>query len=166
MRIKNIPFLVKATALQVLFLILYYLYDFFSNNLIRLISGIDEIVYQHMKIGFFAYVTLVIIEYLINRKNKNSTKNSFTQALFSFLLSPGDDGDISIGSYGFRAIPDYFDGDHFCKYCTAADIPFCIYHREACRRRSTFIGIQDRCHSLILCIIVSIYYFHNLTSLV
>lgn len=88
MRIKNIPILVKAIILQVLFLILHYLYDWFPNNLIRLVSGTDESVYQHMKIGFFAYISLVIIEYLIIRKKINSTKNFIYSRFFTATYYP------------------------------------------------------------------------------
>lgn len=88
MRIKSIPILVKAIFLQVLFLILHYLYDWFPNNFVSLISGTDESVYQHMKIGFFALISLVVIEYLVIRKSINSTKNFIYSRLYTASYYP------------------------------------------------------------------------------
>lgn len=88
MRIKKIPILVKVILLQVLFLVLHYLYDWFPNDLVSMISGINESVYQHMKIGFFAYIMLVVIEYLIIWKNINSINKFIYSRLFTASYYP------------------------------------------------------------------------------
>jgi hypothetical protein len=49
------------------FLILHYAYDFFPILPFRLFSGIDESFFQHAKIGFFAYLVVDLVEYLLRR---------------------------------------------------------------------------------------------------
>jgi hypothetical protein len=80
---RKIPLAIKIVIYQLLFLLLHYLYDWFPNNLTTIFSGINESVYQHMKIGFFAYLLFAIIEFLIIRK----AINSFDQHVFSRLFS-------------------------------------------------------------------------------
>jgi hypothetical protein len=58
----------KALYVQIAFLVLHYLYDFFPNALTRVISGTSEAVFQHMKIAFFSYLLVSLIEYLVERK--------------------------------------------------------------------------------------------------
>jgi hypothetical protein len=53
-----------------------------------MISGTDESVYQHMKIGFFAYITLVLVEYLIIRKNIISNNQFIFSRLFTASFYP------------------------------------------------------------------------------
>ncbi len=88
MTVRKVPILVKVFLIQGLFLILHYLYDWFPNDFVSLISGTDESVYQHMKIGFFAYIMLVIIEYLIIRKNINPINNYIYSRLFTASYYP------------------------------------------------------------------------------
>ena len=59
--------LLKALILQVTFLILHYVYDFFPNSLTRIISGTSEAVFQHMKIGFFSIALVNLVEFTIRR---------------------------------------------------------------------------------------------------
>jgi hypothetical protein len=60
--------LLKALIVQVVFLLLHYSYDWFPNTFTRIISGTDESVFQHMKIGFFSYGLVSLVEFLIFRK--------------------------------------------------------------------------------------------------
>lgn len=88
MRTKGIPILVKIILLQLLFLVLHFLYDWFPTNFVSMNSGTDESVYQHMKIGFFAYITLVLVEYLIIRKNIISNNKFIFSRLFTASFYP------------------------------------------------------------------------------
>ncbi|MEN8242917.1 MAG: hypothetical protein ABFS17_13430 [Chloroflexota bacterium] len=60
--------LLKALYLQITFLILHYAYDFFPNPVTEIFSGVSEAVYQHMKIAFYSYALVSLIEFLIKRK--------------------------------------------------------------------------------------------------
>jgi hypothetical protein len=59
--------LLKGLILQVAFLILHYVYDFFPNGFTRIISGTSESVFQHMKIGFFSIALVNLVEFIRNR---------------------------------------------------------------------------------------------------
>ena len=66
------------------FSILHFLYtEISANPFFQAIAGTDESVFQHLKIGFFAYLFTIGFDYLIVRK-KIETKDSF---VFSRLLS-------------------------------------------------------------------------------
>ncbi len=45
------------------FLVLHFLYDFFPNPVIGIFSGTSESVFQHLKIGFFSYLTAGLFEH-------------------------------------------------------------------------------------------------------
>lgn len=60
--------LLKALYVQLCFLVLHYLYRFIPNPVTEIFSGVNESVFQHMKIGFFSYGLVSLIEYFLNRK--------------------------------------------------------------------------------------------------
>ena len=60
--------LIKALIVQITFLILHFSYDWFPNTLTRIISGTSEAVFQHMKIAFFSYGLVSLVEFWIFRK--------------------------------------------------------------------------------------------------
>ena len=66
------------------FMVLHYAYDFLPILPFQLLSGVDESVFQHMKICFYAYLLVSAIEYAIRRKKLDISVESFT---FSRLLA-------------------------------------------------------------------------------
>ncbi|NVM44919.1 MAG: hypothetical protein HWN79_08375 [Candidatus Lokiarchaeota archaeon] len=71
-----------------IFIILHYTYDWFPNIVFQIISGIDESVFQHMKIGFYSYIILMIIELLVFKKKiADNTKFIFSR-FFSAIFYP------------------------------------------------------------------------------
>jgi hypothetical protein len=88
MKIKKFSIAAQVILLHIFFLLLHYLYDWFPNAFTQIISGIDESVYQHMKIGFFSVILLVIIEYLITRPHIQDHKTWFTARLFTCSFLP------------------------------------------------------------------------------
>lgn len=85
---QKIPLLIKVILLHVIFILLHYLYDWFPHPLTSLFSGINESVYQHMKIGFFAYLLLVIVEYFWMRKEIHALDQHVYARIFSAVLLP------------------------------------------------------------------------------
>ena len=85
---KRIPLLLRILIIQILFLILHYLYDWFPSSFTSIFSGIDESVYQHMKIGFFAFTIFIIIEFFITRKNINNYEQHIFSRLFAATYFP------------------------------------------------------------------------------
>jgi hypothetical protein len=67
-----------------------------------LISGTSEAVFQHLKIAFFAYILLNIIEYLIYKKSIEQKQRYLFSRLFSTLILP-----LAIGIFFFTA-PAYY----------------------------------------------------------
>ena len=84
---KNYIF-VRSGLYLVIFLLLHYLFKWFPNVVISLFSAIDESVFQHMKIAFYAYVILTLIEFLILRNKIADTKKFIYSHLFSAVIIP------------------------------------------------------------------------------
>lgn len=85
---KKIPLLVKIILIHLIFMLFHYLYDWYPNDFIAIISGINESVYQHMKIGFFAYLSFVLIEFLLTRKHISIFSSYAYSRLFSATYLP------------------------------------------------------------------------------
>ncbi|MHA1952983.1 MAG: DUF6512 family protein [Candidatus Heimdallarchaeaceae archaeon] len=78
----------KSFIFMVLFAILHYLYYLSPNPFFQIISGIDESVFQHLKMGFIAYLLLIGIDYLIIRKRVEFKQSFLFSRLISSLLVP------------------------------------------------------------------------------
>ncbi|MBN1801579.1 MAG: hypothetical protein JW891_08750 [Candidatus Lokiarchaeota archaeon] len=77
---------IKALVYLVIFSFLHFAYDISQENIVvGIFSGTDESVFQHMKIGFYSYLILTVIEYLIFMKQIN--KGGMDKFLYSRLLS-------------------------------------------------------------------------------
>ncbi len=87
---SNKDLFLKCFGFWGLFLILHYAYDFFPTPLVKLISGTDESFFQHLKISFFTYLMVNVIEYLVRRKNiePGAFENFWYARLFSTLILP------------------------------------------------------------------------------
>ncbi|MBY9008359.1 MAG: hypothetical protein KGD74_00675 [Candidatus Lokiarchaeota archaeon] len=79
---------VRSLLFLAIFIGLHYAYKFFPIVIFQIFSGIYESVFQHMKIGFYAYIILTVIEFFIFKKKiTNNTKFLFSRA-FSMILYP------------------------------------------------------------------------------
>jgi len=58
----------KSLAVQGVFVILHFAYDWFPNPIVGLFSGTSEAVFQHMKIGFYSYGLVSVVEGWLARK--------------------------------------------------------------------------------------------------
>jgi hypothetical protein len=88
MKTIRIAMVKKVILLQVLFLLLHYLYNWFPNNVTAIISATDESIYQHMKVAFFSYIIVSLIEFAICHKRIESRARFFhTRALTAVLFS-------------------------------------------------------------------------------
>lgn len=91
MKTARMSMLAKVIVLQVLFLLLHYLYEWFPNGVTAVISGTNESVYQHMKVAFFAYIIASLIEYAwvykrVESRSKFFHVRAFTAVIFSLLV--------------------------------------------------------------------------------
>jgi len=71
-----------------IFILMHYTYKFFPNVVIQIFSAIDESVFQHMKIGFYSYLILSVIEFLIFKKKIADTTKFLFSRVFSMVLYP------------------------------------------------------------------------------
>ena len=85
---SKIPIIVKIIILHVVFLLLHYLYDWFPNSFTAIISGVNESVYQHMKIGFFSYIIFALIEFIYIKKYISLSTQYIYSRLFSSTYFP------------------------------------------------------------------------------
>jgi len=80
--------LIKLLGFWASFLILHYSYDFLPILPIKIISGINESFFQHIKVGFFAYLIVNLVEYLIRRKEIEDKEGFIFTRLFSTTILP------------------------------------------------------------------------------
>lgn len=80
--------LIRSAIFLGLFLMLHYFYDFFPNIITELFSGTDESLYQHLKIGFYAYLILFLLELIMFRKQVENLDSFIFSRLLSTVLIP------------------------------------------------------------------------------
>ena len=80
--------LLKSLIFLVIFAILHYLYTLSPNPFFQAISGKDESVFQHLKMGFFAYLFLIGIDYLLSRKRIDKSSSFIFSRLLATILIP------------------------------------------------------------------------------
>ncbi len=79
--------LLKSLIFTGFFAILHYLYYLNPNPFFQAISGRDESVFQHLKMGFFGYLLLIGVDFLIKRKKiENRSSFTFSRLLTSLLV--------------------------------------------------------------------------------
>src|SRR6056297_2439307 len=57
----------RAGIFFIVFLLLHFLYDFLPSPFIGIFSGTSEAVFQHLKMGFYAYLAAGLLESLLIR---------------------------------------------------------------------------------------------------
>ena len=70
------------------FLLLHYLYEWFPNVFFQIFSGTEESVWQHMKVGFYAYLILIALEFVIYRKKIPDATKFWWSRLIGALILP------------------------------------------------------------------------------
>jgi hypothetical protein len=73
----------RSLLFLAIFIGMHYLFKFFPNVITQVFSGINESVFQHMKVGFYSYLIISAIEFFVF-KNKIADKTKF---LFSRVVS-------------------------------------------------------------------------------
>ena len=69
-------------------MILHYAYDFLPILPIKLVSGINESFFQHIKVASFAYIFVNMVEYLTRRKGLENRESFILTRLFSTTILP------------------------------------------------------------------------------
>ena len=59
---KRFPLVAKVILFQITFLLIHYIYDWFPGPVTFLIGANSESVFQHMKVVFFSYILLTVLE--------------------------------------------------------------------------------------------------------
>ncbi|MHA1672423.1 MAG: DUF6512 family protein [Promethearchaeota archaeon] len=84
--------LIRCIAFLQLFLILHYAYDFapvgILKNILGIFSGTQESIFQHMKIAFYAYIILFLIESSVFRNQIQDRTQYFYSNLIATIVLP------------------------------------------------------------------------------
>lgn len=88
MKKNRFPLAIKVLVFYVSFMLLHYLYDWFPSTFTMIFSGINESVYQHMKIAFFVSIFTSTIEYLTIKKAIQSRSRFFISRIFTTTYLP------------------------------------------------------------------------------
>lgn len=78
----------KSILYLILFSILHFAYELTHLDFLKPISGVNESVYQHLKMAFFAYFFVSIIEYLITKKKLAKIDSFWYSRLLSTNIIP------------------------------------------------------------------------------
>lgn len=76
---------IKSILYLVLFSLLHFGYDWTQWGFLKPFCGINESVFQHLKMAFWAYLITSVIEYILIKKK---TKNFWFPRLFSAIIIP------------------------------------------------------------------------------
>ena len=78
----------KSLIFLVIFSILHVGYEITSWHFLKPICGIDESLFQHLKIAFWAYFITTLIEYLIVKRSHKARKNFWFPRILSTTIVP------------------------------------------------------------------------------
>ncbi len=85
---SRFPIVIRIILFQLIFLGLHFLYDWAPSGLTAVFSGINESVFQHLKVGFFACILTTLVEYLWLRSSLAAPKRFLTARLFTCVFLP------------------------------------------------------------------------------
>jgi len=85
---KTMRVYVKVIIYLAIFSILHFGYDLTHWNFLVPICGIDESVFQHLKMAFWAYLFTSIIEYFLSRKRFGKRESFWYTRLLSTVILP------------------------------------------------------------------------------
>ena len=77
----------KSLIIQIIFLLLHYTYDFFPGKLSAIFSGVNESMFQHMKIAFFSISMASILERVYTKDKQDLSQFIFLR-IFSAVIYP------------------------------------------------------------------------------
>ncbi|QEE14422.1 hypothetical protein DSAG12_00235 [Promethearchaeum syntrophicum] len=76
---------IRSFIFLCIFELLHYSFELFPNIIVQIFSGINESNFQHWKIGYYSYLILTLVEFLIfHKKIADENKEKF---IYSHLLS-------------------------------------------------------------------------------
>jgi hypothetical protein len=78
----------KSLIFLFVFSILHFGYEWLGWKILIPFCGIDESVFQHLKMGFWAYIFVSFIEYLILRNRVKKASNFWFSRFFSAIILP------------------------------------------------------------------------------
>jgi hypothetical protein len=78
----------KVLAVWVLFLLLHFSFDTFPNTLFRIIGEEGETTFFHMKMLFFAYVFVTVVEFLVRRAKIGSIQSFVFSRMLIAVVYP------------------------------------------------------------------------------
>ncbi len=85
---KKLGFLfLRGLIFLAFYALLHFLYELLPNPFFQAFAGTNESVFQHLKIGFFAYLLFIGVDYLIYMKKiENKSSYIFSRLLGAILI--------------------------------------------------------------------------------
>jgi len=78
----------KVVAIWALFLVLHFSYETFPNALFKIIGEDGETTFFHMKMLFFAYVFVTVVEFLVRRASLPSVQSFVFSRMLIAVIYP------------------------------------------------------------------------------
>ena len=81
---------IRSFIFLCIFELLHYSFELFPNIVVQIFSGINESNFQHWKIGYYSYLILTLVEFLIFRKKitgENREKFIYSHLLTALIVS-------------------------------------------------------------------------------
>lgn len=86
---EKLPYIiVKAVVFLAFFTFLHFLYDWYPVLIVKIFSGIDESMFQHMKIGFFTYFFIFLVELILKYKLVENKSSLIYSRILSAIVLP------------------------------------------------------------------------------
>ncbi len=79
---------IKVFLYLIIFSILHFSYDITGFTFLKPFGGVDESIFQHLKMAFWSYIIASLIEYSYTKKKFKSLKSFFVPRLFSAIIVP------------------------------------------------------------------------------
>jgi hypothetical protein len=89
--VKNKPILniiIKSIIFLLFFAFFHFLHDWVPNSITQVFGGTNESMFQHMKLGFYGYMCVSVLEYVISFKKQNKAGNIIFSRILSTILVP------------------------------------------------------------------------------
>lgn len=80
--------LMKAFIYLIFFSVLHFGYDLTGWSFLKPFCGINESVFQHLKMAFWAYLLASVVEFLISKRKKFALGNFWISRIFSATVVP------------------------------------------------------------------------------
>ena len=85
---KNLYICLKGFLFLIIFSVFHFAYEIFPSSVLVPICAINESIWQHLKIAFFSYFVLNLVEFVFKRRSIQNKSSFIFSRLFTTTLIP------------------------------------------------------------------------------